>query len=114
MATPLQRTRKLYLRLATSALCYIIFLGMNVNGALIVKAPIWGTASILPLILAMIMLPRRVPHNYADTPEQERINADTTRRLIAIHGALPFIRGVYLIVALVALLALPRLAPAPI
>ena len=114
MATPLQKTRTLYFRLAGSALCYLLFLGMNVNGALIVRAPIWGTASILPLVLAMILLPRRVPHNYADTPDKERISADTTRRLIAIHSALPIIRGAYLIIALFALLALPRLIPAPI
>ncbi len=113
-ASPLQRARRVYLNLAGSVLCFLVFIGMNLNALLITHDRTWGLISILPMVLSYVLLPRVLPTNDYDTPESQRISPDMTFRLARLKPLLTSLRVVYPLLALFVLLALPRLVPAPV
>ncbi len=104
------RAQKVYTRLGGSIFLYLVFVGLNLNAQFLGNNTS-GLLSLLPLALAVFALPRNSylePDDIHD-PQQMAL----AERIERIDKLAFLLRGLYVFGALIVLMVLPRLIPAP-
>ena len=104
-----KRLNNLYIRVAAAVLAFVAFLVMNINAALVgAEAHNMGLASIVPLVIAYVSLPKKVPRIVGANIDSD---ADAAMRLDRLVRCINWLRVGFIVLALFVLLGLPRLVP---
>lgn len=101
--------RKIYARFGIALLSYLAFLGMHLNLLLVSKDPSQAYYSLIPLVLAFVMMPRNFTPKaiaYDMLPEEGKT---LHLRLQTLGRSAIYVRGMFSALALFVLLLLPRL-----
>lgn len=115
--TNLQTTaRWLYGRTIASMVAFIAFVMMAINANLIARTDL-GPWAIVPIVLALVVLPRRTRGGvFVPTPQNPHESADDRQlrvRLDRLGNFTTSLRMIYLVLTLFCFLILPELVPAP-
>jgi hypothetical protein len=102
---------RMYLRVGGAALLFLIFLGAQLNLVFLDRGGYPTLVALAPLVGALLLLPRRVVPLEADMgdPAQSAL-------VVELGGLERFVfglRGAFYVLALVAVLVLPRVIPPP-
>lgn len=102
--------KKAYLQLGGSLLAFVVFLVWELAEVFFYPdhRSLW---SIVPMALAFLILPRRIP--IGDLGEGPGENGELAGRLAALRTYCTYLRGMYLVVAIVLVFVLPRVVPPP-
>lgn len=112
MISPLERTvRTFTLRVAASAICVVLFVGLTLNAYFIERVTQVGLLAVIPLTAAVFLLPRHTRSGQvAGAPASDAPLLERLQRLGTLATTL---RIVYLGIAVVCFFLLPALIPAP-
>ena len=102
--------KKTYLQLGASLFFFVGFAVWELTEVFVYpdQRNLW---SIVPMAIAFLLLPRRIPiGDLGDTPGE---HTDLAARLASVRDYCTYLRGIYLVVAIVLVFVLPRVLPGP-
>lgn len=103
--------KRVYLRLGVAILAFLIFLGMQLNLVFLDRSNYHVLASLAPLLVAFVALPRKVVAGEADMTDQAQLSL--LARLGRLERYVMFVRLAFYALAFFAVLVLPRVVPPP-
>jgi hypothetical protein len=101
--------KKAYLQLGVSVLAFVVFCVWELAEVFLFpdQRNLW---SIVPMAAAFLLLPRRIP--IGDIGEAPGEDGDLAARLASLRDYCTYLRGIYLVTAIVLVFVLPRILPA--